>query len=242
MDPHLVPDLRGIRRVTGAALRLDAVGARLGDVDVLTDVTLDLDARTVAVIGENGSGKSTFARLVGGLVARSSGDVRVLGLDPARDARELRRRVALVFSNPDAQIVMPTVREDVAFSLRSERLARDRTVARVADALARFGLSDLADRPSHDLSGGQKQLLALAGAFVRRPELVIADEPTAYLDARNARRVADHLFEEGHRLVLVTHDLAVARRCDAAVLFAGGRLTRVGTPAEVVAEYEALLG
>jgi biotin transport system ATP-binding protein len=228
--------------VTGAALRVDGLGVRLGDVDVLADVSLDLDARTVAVIGENGSGKSTFARLLGGLVPRSAGDVRVLGLDPAHDARELRRRVALVFSNPDAQIVMPTVREDVAFSLRSERLGREATGTRVAEALTRFGLADLADRPSHDLSGGQKQLLALAGAFVRRPELVIADEPTAYLDARNARRVADHLFEEGHRLVLVTHDLAAARRCDAAVLFAGGRMTRVGTPAEVVAAYEALLG
>ncbi|XYX73661.1 ABC transporter ATP-binding protein [Clavibacter nebraskensis] len=242
MDAPCVPCVGDVGRVTGAALRLDGVGVRLGDVDVLAGVSLDLDARTVAVIGENGSGKSTFARLVGGLVPRSTGDLRVLGLDPARDARELRRRVALVFSNPDAQIVMPTVREDVAFSLRSERLGRDATAARVADALARFGLVDLADRPSHDLSGGQKQLLALAGAFVRRPDLVVADEPTAYLDARNARRVADHLFEDGHRLVLVTHDLAAARRCDAAVLFAGGRLARVGTPAEVVAEYEALLG
>ncbi|WP_414172728.1 energy-coupling factor ABC transporter ATP-binding protein [Clavibacter tessellarius] len=227
--------------MTHPALRLDGVGVRLGDVDVLEGVTLDLDARTVAVVGENGSGKSTFARLVGGLIRRDAGDLRVLGLDPQRDARELRRRVALVFSNPDAQIVMPTVREDVAFSLRPERLPRAESDARVDAALARLGLGDLADRPAHDLSGGQKQLLALAGAFVRRPELVIADEPTAYLDARNARRVADHLFEDGHRLVLVTHDLAAARRCDVAVLFAEGRVRRVGTLDEVVAEYEAML-
>ena len=227
--------------MTHPALRLDGVGVRLGDVDVLEGVTLDLDARTVAVVGENGSGKSTFARLVGGLIRRDAGDLRVLGLDPQRDARELRRRVALVFSNPDAQIVMPTVREDVAFSLRPERLPRAESDARVDASLARLGLGDLADRPAHDLSGGQKQLLALAGAFVRRPELVIADEPTAYLDARNARRVADHLFEDGHRLVLVTHDLAAARRCDVAVLFAEGRVRRVGTPDEVVAEYEAML-
>lgn len=227
--------------MTHPALRLDGVGVRLGDVDVLEGVTLDLDARTVAVVGENGSGKSTFARLVGGLIRRDAGDLRVLGLDPQRDARELRRRVALVFSNPDAQIVMPTVREDVAFSLRPERLPRAESDARVDAALARLGLGDLADRPAHDLSGGQKQLLALAGAFVRRPELVIADEPTAYLDARNARRVADHLFEDGHRLVLVTHDLAAARRCDVAVLFAEGRVRRAGTPDEVVAEYEAML-
>ncbi|MEN2736582.1 ABC transporter ATP-binding protein [Microbacterium sp. X-17] len=225
-----------------SALRLDGVGVRLGDVDVLHDVTLDLDARTIAVIGENGSGKSTFARLLGGLVAASAGELRVLGLDPARQAAELRRRIAVVFSNPDAQIIMPTVAEDVAFSLRADRIGREETAARVADALDRFGLTELADRPSHDLSGGQKQLLALCGAFVRRPELVIADEPTAYLDARNARRVSDHLLEDAdHRLVLVTHDLALAARCDTAVLFAGGTVATIGSPGDVVAAYERLL-
>lgn len=225
-----------------SALQLDGIGVRLGDVDVLHDVTLDLDARTIAVIGENGSGKSTFARLLGGLVPASAGGLRILGLDPARQAADLRRRIAVVFSNPDAQIIMPTVAEDVAFSLRADRLGREATAARVADALDRFGLTELADRPSHDLSGGQKQLLALCGAFVRRPELVIADEPTAYLDARNARRVSDHLLEDaGHRLVLVTHDLALAARCDTAVLFAGGTVAAIGSPGDVVAAYERLL-
>lgn len=223
-------------------IRLESVNVRLGDVDVLREVSTELDTRTVAVIGENGSGKSTFARLLGGLVKRTSGSLSVLGVDPDRRAAELRRRVAVVFSNPDAQIIMPTVAEDVAFSLRGEKLSRAERAERVDVALARFGLSELATRSSHDLSGGQKQLLALCGAFVRRPELVIADEPTAYLDARNARRVADHLFEEtGHRLVLVTHDLALAARCDAAVLFDAGRIAAVGEPAAVIAEYETLL-
>jgi biotin transport system ATP-binding protein len=230
---------------------------RLGEVDALRGATLDVDARTVAVIGENGSGKSTFARLLAGLVPAASGTVRVLGLDPAHDVADLRRRVAVVFSNPDSQIVMPTVAEDVAFSLRPqrgrERLTKDAScrsrslstsaaAARVAAALARFGLTELAERPAHDLSGGQKQLLALAGAFVREPDLVIADEPTAYLDARNARLVGDHLLADaGHRLVLATHDLGLARRCDVAVLFADGRVRSTGDPADVVAEYEALL-
>ncbi|WP_029145298.1 energy-coupling factor ABC transporter ATP-binding protein [Microbacterium luticocti] len=238
-------------------ISLRDVVVRLGDVDALRGVTLDVDARTVAVIGENGSGKSTFARLLAGLIPAASGTVRVLGLAPARDVAELRRRVAVVFSNPDAQIVMPTVAEDVAFSLRPqrgrERLAKDASsrsralstsaaTARVAASLSRFGLTELAERPAHDLSGGQKQLLALAGAFVREPDLVIADEPTAYLDARNARLVGDHLLADtGHRLVLATHDLALARRCEVAVLFADGRVRSTGDPADVVAEYEALL-
>ena len=225
---------------TGIHLR--EVGMRLGDFDVLQDVSLDLNARTVAVIGENGSGKSSFARLIGGLATRTSGELSILGIDPSRRAAELRRRIAVVFSNPDAQIIMPTVAEDVAFSLRADKLHAAELGQRVATAMERFGLTHLAERPSHDLSGGQKQLLALCGAFVRNPELVIADEPTAYLDARNARRVADHLFEDvGHRLVLVTHDLALAARCDQAVMFAGGRLVGVGEPDAIIAKYEAVL-
>lgn len=224
------------------SLQLDAVCVRLGGVDVLRDVSLHLDARTIAVIGENGSGKSTLARLVGGLITRTTGQMTILGRDPATAAAELRRRTALVFSNPDAQIIMPTVAEDVAFSLRADRLRPAEVQERVGEALERFGLAALADRPSHDLSGGQKQLLALCGAFVRRPELVIADEPTAYLDARNAKRISDHLIDDaGHRLVLVTHDLALAERCDVAVLFAEGRVAAVGSAPAVIAEYRALL-
>ncbi|WP_314452550.1 ABC transporter ATP-binding protein [uncultured Microbacterium sp.] len=209
---------------------------------MLRDVTLDLDARTVAVIGDNGSGKSTFARLVAGLVRPSVGDLRVLGLEPQRDAAELRRRVALVLSNPDAQIVMPTVADDVALSLRPARLDRGERDRRVAAALERLGLSALADRPSHDLSGGQKQLLALCGAFVREPDLVVADEPTASLDARNARLVADHLLADtGHALLMVTHDLTLARRCERALLFADGRVVASGFAVDVVDAYEAAL-
>lgn len=242
-------------------IRLDGVTVRLGDTVALDDVTVALDAARIAVVGANGSGKSTFARLLAGLVAPTAGSVSVHGLDPARQAAQLRRLVSMVFSNPDAQIIMPTVAEDAAFSLRSERIPRAESAARVAEALDRFGLTDLADRAAHDLSGGQKQLLALCGAFIRRPQLVIADEPTAYLDARNARRVAEHLFDDrlvddrladdrrvdgsadgpGHRLVLLTHDLRLAERCDVAVLFDAGRISAVGAPSDVIAEYETSL-
>lgn len=215
---------------------------RLGGREVVRNATFEVTARTVAVVGDNGSGKSTLARAIAGLVRRSAGELEVLGRDPDRDAVALRRRVALVLSDPDAQILMPTVAEDVSLSLRAENLSRAERSARVAAALTRFGLSDLADRPAHDLSGGQKQLLALCGAFVRAPDLVVADEPTAFLDGRNARIVADHLLADtGHALVLVTHDLALARRCAQALLVEDGRVVASGSAVDVVAKYETAL-
>jgi biotin transport system ATP-binding protein len=233
---------------------LDAVSVRLGDELALSNVSLRLDQQRIAVIGANGSGKSTFARLLGGLVTAESGTVSVLGLDPAKQAKELRRNVGVIFSNPDAQIIMPTVAEDVAFSLRGERLPKAEVAQRVTAALEEFGLAELADRAAHDLSGGQKQLLALSGALIRQPALIIADEPTAYLDARNSRIIAGHLLGDAsptsgagttaasaHRLVLVTHDLALAARCDVAVLFEDGQLIAVGAPVEVIDRYEASL-
>ncbi|MEV7621194.1 ABC transporter ATP-binding protein [Microbacterium sp. NPDC089321] len=222
-------------------IRMDAARVRLGDADVLRDVSIELTGRTIAVLGENGSGKSSFARVVAGLLRPTSGSVSVLGLDADKQASELRRRTAMVFSNPDAQILMPTVAEDVAFSLRGEKRRADEVRETVAAALAEFDLAALADRSAHDLSGGQKQLLALCDALVRRPDLVIADEPTAYLDARNAARVADHLFDGRHRLLLVTHDLVLAERCDEAVLFVGGRIVAAGDSRSIVAQYQESL-
>lgn len=223
-----------------STLRLSAVSVRLADTDVLHDVDLALDARTVAIVGDNGSGKSTLARLIGGLLRPTAGRVEVLGLDAVTDAAALRRRVAVVFSNPDAQIVMPTVAEDVAFSLRADRLPRAERDTRVAAALERFALADLADRPAYELSGGQKQLLALCGAFVRAPDLVVADEPTAFLDGRNSQAVAGHLLADtGHRLVVVTHDLDLAARCQVAVRVQDGRVVDVGESPAVVAAHAA---
>lgn len=224
-----------------ARIQFQGVSVRLGETDVLRELTATLEARSIAVIGENGSGKSTFARLIGGLIPRTSGELEVLGLDPAREGRELRRRVAFVFSNPDVQIIMPTVAEDVAFSLRSDRLPSAEVTARVTEALERVGLSEFADRSPHDLSGGQKQLLAVCGALIRTPELLIADEPTGYLDARNARIIERHLLEGDHQLILVTHDMALARQCEQAVFIHEGRIAAVGEPERIIAEYEKSL-
>jgi biotin transport system ATP-binding protein len=197
-----------------------------------------MEVHRIAVIGANGSGKSTFARVLDGLVAPTRGTARVHGFDVVRELRQLRHEVGFVFTNPDAQILMPTVAEDVRLSLRGSDLSRADIDARVGAVLAEYGLSDHADAAAYSLSGGQKQLLALASVLVREPGLVIADEPTTLLDLGNARRISRLLLDElPAQLVVVTHDLELAARCDIALRFDGGRLTEVGEPADVVARY-----
>ncbi len=220
-------------------IAFDAVSVEFAGRTALRDVSVVLHQKRIAVIGSNGSGKSTFARMLNGLVTPSSGEVRVHGLDPARQGKQLRRRVGFIFSNPDAQIVMPTVAEDVAFSLRGRGLSRPEIDERVSSTLESYGLAIHAEAPAHSLSGGQKQLLALSAILVGKPDLVVADEPTALLDASNARRIGNHLLDElAQQLVLVTHDLRLAARCDIALRFEEGRLLEHGEPRDVIARYE----
>jgi biotin transport system ATP-binding protein len=190
----------------------------------------------------SGSGKSTFARLLNALARPTSGVVRVHGLDTVKQTRELRRRVGFIFSNPDAQIVMPTVAEDVAYSLRGGSVSKPERAQLVEVALERFGLVGLRDAPAHLLSGGQKQLLALCAVLVSEPSLVVADEPTALLDAVNSRRMANYLLDEmEQQLVLVTHDMRLASRCDVAIRFDNSRLVDCGDPSAVIDRYEESL-
>lgn len=223
-------------------IRLDQVTHRYGEHVVLDDLSLDLTERRIGVVGANGSGKSTFARLLNGLVVPSRGTVTVDGLDTRSHGREVRRKVGFCFTDPDAQIVMPTVGEDVAFSLRRAGLTRDQVRERVATILRELDLDGLDDRPTGHLSGGQKQLLALASVLVLEPEVLVCDEPTTLLDLRHARQVHGILAGLPLQLVLVTHDLDLAATTDRVLVFDEGRLVADGAPDEAVARYQALVG
>ncbi|ROS30396.1 energy-coupling factor ABC transporter ATP-binding protein [Cellulomonas sp. PhB150] len=216
-----------------------------GDADrvvrLLGPVTLRLAERRIAVIGANGSGKSTLARLLNGLVLPASGTVRVDGLDTAADGRAVRRRVGFVFTNPDAQIVMPTPLEDVALSLRRLPMSADERDAAARAALARFGLADRAEVPAHVLSGGQRQLLALASVLAVEPAILVCDEPTTLLDLRWRTVVDDLLDGLDQQVVVVTHDLEAAARADRVLVVDDGRVVHDGEPAEAVAHYRALM-
>jgi biotin transport system ATP-binding protein len=206
---------------------------------VLTDVSVTLTERRVGVIGANGSGKSTFARLLNGLVVPTDGVVLVDGLDTRSQAREVRRRVGFVFQDPDAQIVHPTVAEDLAFGPTNQGVPADEIERRVAAMLARYGLEGHRDHPAHLLSGGQKQLLAIAGVLVMEPQRIVFDEPTTLLDLTNTRRVARAIEELHQDVVVVTHHLDLLGDYDRVLVFEDGRVVADGSPAETVPWYVA---
>jgi len=223
-------------------IQIQGVSHRYGDREVLTGIDLSLVEDRIGVIGANGSGKSTLARLLNGLVVPSTGRVLVDGMDTAHDGAGVRRKVAFVFSDPDAQIVMPTVAEDVAFSLRRLGLAKDEVADRVSDVLARFGLGGHADHPAHLLSSGQKQLLALASVLVTEPEVLVCDEPTTLLDLRNSRQVAGLLEGLAQRVVLITHDLELLDSWQRVLVINDGRVVADGPAEQSIGHYEALMG
>ncbi|MBT0995298.1 energy-coupling factor ABC transporter ATP-binding protein [Cellulomonas sp. DKR-3] len=208
---------------------------------LLGPVSSTLTERRVAVVGANGSGKSTLARLLNGLVLPAAGSVHVDGLDTRRDGPAVRRRVGFVFTDPDAQLVMPTPVEDVALSLRRTVPDADERERRARAALARVGLADRADLPVHALSGGQRQLLALTSVLASAPEVLVCDEPTTLLDLRWRTVVDDLLAALSQQVVVVTHDLDVALRADRVLVVDDGRVVHDGDPHEAVAAYRALM-
>jgi biotin transport system ATP-binding protein len=222
-------------------IEVRGVSHRYGERTVLSDVDATLTEHRIGVVGANGSGKSTLVRMLNGLVLPTEGRVTVDGLDTRRDGREVRRRVGFCFTDPDAQIVMPTVAEDVAFGLRRRGLSRAEVQARVTAALAAYGLSEHADHPAHLLSGGQKQLLALTSVLVTEPALLVMDEPTTLLDLRNARMVAAVVATLPQQVVLVTHHLDLLAGFDRVLVFDEGRLVCDGPPDEAVRNYRALM-
>lgn len=214
---------------------------------MLDGVSVSWAERRLGVIGANGSGKSTLLRLLNALTAPTAGRVELLlhdgrRIDPARDAARARAVVGFVFTDPAAQIVMPTPAEDIALSLRRVRLPAAERAARVAEVLASAGLGGRADTSAYALSSGQKQLLAIAGVLAVDPALVVLDEPTTLLDLRNALAVERRVSELDQHVVVASHDLGLIERvCERVLVMADGRVVADADPAEAVATYRALV-
>jgi biotin transport system ATP-binding protein len=227
-------------RGAGVSVSLPASG-RIRTRVLLRPTTLELTERRVAVIGANGSGKSTLLRLLNGLVLPTTGEVHVHGLDTARKGREVRKLVGFVFTDPLAQLVLATPADDVELSLRP--LIRDRADRR-AEALrllADAGLAEVAEQSVYDLSGGERQLVALTSVLAAQPRILVADEPTTLLDLRNRDLVRAALAALEQQVVFASHDLELAAEADRVLVVDDGCIVADGEPAEAVAAYVRLV-
>ena len=205
---------------------------------VLKDLNLSLVEHRIGIIGVNGAGKSSLARLINGLLIPTAGQVRVDGLDVQSQLTAVRQQVAFVFQNPDNQIVFPVVDEDMAFGLKAILPDKAARQARIESVLASLEMADLAKRPIQQLSGGQKQLVSLAGALCREPKLMVLDEPTAQLDLRYRNRLLQILEELPQQALVLTHDLAMLSEFDRVLVVDRGHVVHDATPAVAIAWYE----
>ena len=196
----------------------------------------------VAVLGPNGAGKTTFMLHLNGLLTASSGELEVAGLVvEKRVLQELRARVGLVFQDPDDQLFMPSVREDVAFGPLNMGLDRDEVRRRVDRALGAVRMQRAIDRAPHQLSQGERRRVAIATVLAMEPRLLVLDEPSANLDPRARRELLGLLAEIDRTMLVVTHDLLFAAElCERAVILAGGRVVADG-PADLILSDAALL-
>ena len=213
----------------------------------LEDVTLSVEKGSfVVVLGHNGSGKSTLAKQMNAVLLPCGGTVYVDGMDTRQEALllEIRRRVGMVFQNPDNQIVANVVEEDVAFAPENLGIPTEEIRRRVDDALAAVGMSEFTRHAPHLLSGGQKQRVAIAGVIAMAPECVVLDEATAMLDPSGRREVLSAIRalnrERGITVVLITHHMDEALGADRLIVMNDGRLAMDGTPAEVFTQVDAL--
>ena len=198
-----------------------------------------------AIIGQNGSGKSTLAKNLNGLLLPTSGKVFIDGLDTADAANtwKVRQKVAMVFQNPDNQIVSAIVEDDVAFGPENLGIDPAEIRQRVDRALEGVEMGDYKDKAPHLLSGGQKQRIAIAGAVAMEPECIVFDEPTAMLDPKGRREVlgiARQLNRKGMTVVFITHFMEEAACADHGIVLDGGVMKMEGTPREVFAREEEL--
>lgn len=221
-------------------IAFDSVTLELGGRTVLAATTLDLGERRIGLLGANGSGKSSLLRLAGGLVHPTSGTVTVCGHDTRAGQREVRAAIGYLFQNPEAQLVLARVDEDVALGLtRGVPSAEQRD--RVAAALGRLGIEALSGRLTHQLSGGEQQLVALAGALVREPRVLLFDEPTTHLDLRFSQRLRALIDGLDQQLVIASHDLELIDSCERVLVLDRGSIDFDGAAADAIARYRELV-
>lgn len=222
----------------------DVVYAYPDGTEALRGVSFEVPmGASVALVGGNGAGKSTLLQHFNGALFPASGEVRVCGQAVTRKtAVEIRRRVGVVFQDPDDQLFMPTVAEDVAFGPLHAGLPPDQVEARTVSALERVGMLAVRERPPYRLSAGEKRAVAIAAVLAMDPGIVVMDEPSSHLDPRARRRLIELLRTFDHTTVIATHDLElVVEVCETVVVLDGGRVVASGPVREVLDDEPLML-
>jgi biotin transport system ATP-binding protein len=204
---------------------------------VLRGLNLSLTERRIGILGPNGSGKSSFIRLLTGLRMPKEGQVLVQGLDTRRDVARIRSKIGFVFQNPDNQIVFPVVSEDIDFGLKRRESNPEARAELARQALEQVGVSHLFDRLVHTLSGGERQLVALAAVLATQPEILVFDEPTTQLDLRLRNRFERHMQALEQPAIVVSHDLDLLRSMDRVLVLQDGLVVFDSTPNEAIGWY-----
>jgi len=213
----------------------------------LNNVSFDIyEGEWLAIVGHNGSGKSTMAKLLNGLQFPQTGEITVCGIKLDEESIwDIRKKLGMVFQNPDNQFVGTTVQDDVAFGLENNGIPRDEMVTRVEDSLKRVKMDKFLYQEPHHLSGGQKQRVAIAGVLALRPSIIILDEATSMLDPRGREEVLEtvRLLKEEKSLTVIsiTHDLEEAAKADRIIVMNKGEVFREGTPEEIFSMDEQLV-
>ncbi len=217
------------------------------DYSVLNDFSLSFKQGTFNVIlGHNGSGKSTLAKLLNGLIKPISGDVSVLGMSTTDEKFdfEIKKTVGLVFQNPDNQLVSSIVEEDVAFGPENLGFEPEEIRKKVDEALKAVDMYEYRERPTHKLSAGQKQRVAIAGIIAMEPKCLVLDEPTAMLDPKGRAEVLDTIYrlnrEKGITIILITHFMEEAQNADRVLVMNDGSIIADGKPSDVFCEVEKI--
>ena len=215
--------------------------------EALSDMSLSIEKGSfVCVLGHNGSGKSTFARLLNALALPKEGTVLIAGMDTRDEARllDIRKTCGMVFQNPDNQIIANVVEEDVAFGPENMGVPTEDIVRRVDLALSRVGMTAYRFKSPNRLSGGQKQRVAIAGVMAMKPECIVLDEPTAMLDPSGRRDVISTIHElnkkEGMTIVHITHYMEEAVDADRVIVMDKGRVVMDDTPRNIFSRVEEL--
>ena len=207
--------------------------------EALSDVSLDVyEGEWLAIIGHNGSGKSTLAKMMNGLLEASSGEIYIDGQLLTEDTvYEARRKVGMVFQNPDNQFVGTTVEDDIAFGLENIGMPRDEMVRKINTSLEMVRMTKFKEKEPARLSGGQKQRVAIAGMIALTPKVVILDEATSMLDPQGRFEVISTIQQlhkdKGITVISITHDLDEAAQADRVLLMEGGKVNRIGKPSEI---------